>query len=462
MNRVTLWRIVSLVCILTAVAVIASAAQTFKTIWNFNDTDGAFPNYGSLAQGFNGNFYGTTNYGGAHSAGTVFDITAGGNLTTLYTFCSQPSCADGSYPAAGLVQATNGKLYGTTTDGGASFDGTVFNITASGKLATIHSFNGTDGVYPQGSLVQGANGIFYGTTEQGGVNNDGTVFKITASGKLATLHSFGGTDGEYPYGALIQATNGNFYGTTEEGGTYSVGTVFEISAGGKFKSLHSFNGSDGEYPYGAMVQASNGNIYGTTDQGGTNNIGTVFKITAAGKLTTIHNFIANGTDGYSPYGGLMLATNGNLYGTTEEGGSFNAGTIFEITGGSKLSTILSFDSSDGSGPRAGLLQATTGIFYGTTYGGGTSGAGTVYSLSEGLGPFIELLPTSGPVGKTVIILGNKLTGATSVTFNGTKATFKVVSATEITATVPHGATSGKVKVVTPSRTFTSNVSFRVS
>jgi uncharacterized repeat protein (TIGR03803 family) len=444
------------------ISVSASAnALTFNTIWDFNAIDGAFPDYGSLAQGFNGNFYGTTNYAGAHEAGTVFEITAGGNLTTLYTFCSQPSCADGSDPAAGLIQAADGNLYGTTTYGGANSYGTVFKITASGKLTTLYSFSGTDGALPQGSLVQGSNGNFYGTTEQGGVNNDGTVFEITAGGNLTTLYSFGGTDGEFPYGALIQATNGDFYGTTEEGGDDNVGTVFAVTAGGQLTSLHSFNGSDGEYPYGALVQATNGNLYGTTEEGGAYGPGTVFEITAGGELTTIYNF-AEIHDGGFPYGGLIPATNGALYGTTSIGGAFGAGTIFEISGGSKLSTILSFNFSDGEEPRAGLLQATTGIFYGTTSGGGTRGEGTVYSLGQGLGRFIEILTTSGLAGETVVILGNNLSGAASVTFNGKAAKFRVVSSTEITATVPKGAITGPVKVKTPSGTLTSNVNFRVS
>jgi uncharacterized repeat protein (TIGR03803 family) len=447
--------------VVISVSASANAQITFNTIWDFNSIDGASPNYGPLAQGFNGNFYGTTNYGGAHYAGTVFEITAGGKLTTLYTFCSQPSCADGFYPAAGLIQAADENLYGTTTYGGVNSYGTVFRITASGKLTTLYSFNGTDGAYPQGSLVQGSDGNFYGTTEQGGVNNDGTVFEITAGGDLTTLYSFAGTDGEFPYSALIQATNGDFYGTTEEGGIYNVGTVFEITADGELTSLYSFNGSDGEYPYGALVQATNGNLYGTTEEGGPHSIGTVFEITTGGELTTIYNF-AETRDGGFPYGGLILATNGDLYGTTSGGGAFGAGTIFEISGGSKLSIILSFNYSDGAEPRAGLLQATTGIFYGTTSGGGTRGEGTVYSLGKGLGPFIDILPTAGRVGKTVVILGNNLSGATSVTFNGKAAKFRVVSSTEITTTVPNGVTTGPVKVKTPSRTLTSNVSFRVS
>ena len=172
------------------------------------------------------------------------------------------------------------------------------------------------------------------------------------------------------------------------------------------------------------------------------------------------------TDGADPIGGLVQAADGNFYGTASGGGGENVGTVFEITSGGTLTMLYSFCSvtncTDGNGPHAGLVQATDGNFYGTTYAGGTPGEGTVFSLSKGLGPFVETHPTSGKVGAKVRILGTDLTGATSVTFNGTAATFTVVSKSEITTTVPTGATTGKVKVVTPSRTLSSNVPFRVT
>jgi uncharacterized repeat protein (TIGR03803 family) len=291
-------------------------------------------------------------------------------LTTLYSFCSQSGCTDGAYPYEALAEGTDGSFYGTTTLGGANGDGTVFKITPAGALTTLHSFDGTDGTHPTAGLVEGTNGNFYGTTCGSG-----------------------------------PACNGFSAGN---------GTVFEITPSGTLRTLHSFDGTDGANPFGGLVEGTDGNFYGTTTLGGANGEGTVFKITPGDTLTTLYNFCAQGgcADGYYPYGAL--------------------------------------------------LQGTDGVFYGTTEEGGADGDGTVFSLSVGLGPFVETLPTSGKVGAKVIILGNNLTGTTSVTFNGTAASFTVVKSTEITATVPTGATTGKVKVTTPEKTLKSNVAFRVT
>jgi uncharacterized repeat protein (TIGR03803 family) len=311
----------------------------------------------------------------------------------------------------------------------------------------------------------------------------GTVFKITPSGTLTTLFRFNGTDGAGPTG-LVQAPNGDFYGTTLSGGTnssFSGGTVFKITPSGTLTSLYSFCSQgypcpDGYNPYGALVQAANGDFYGTTYYGGANGTpngsagGTVFKITPNGTLTTLHSFCSESgcTDGNHPFAGLVQGSNGYLYGTTVEGGANGYGTIFKITSGGTLTTVYSFCSqsgcTDGDGPAAALIQATNGDFYGTTESGGccgTNGDGTVFSLSVGLGPFVETKPAHGKVGAGVEILGTDLTGATGVSFNGTAAVFKVVSSSEIATVIPAGASSGKVQVVTPNGTLSSNVPFLV-
>jgi uncharacterized repeat protein (TIGR03803 family) len=255
MSKLGLWRTVCLVCVFCAMGTIASSTQTFTTLVSFNKTNGANP--GGLVQASDGNFYGTTPEGGANTTscygngcGTVFKITPGGTLTTLYSFCSKSGCTDGANPG-GLIQATNGNFYGTTAGGGAHGAGTVFEITAGGKLTTLHSFNFNfiDGADPD-ALVQASDGNFYGTTVYGGPHNYGTVFEITAGGNLTTLHSFDFSDGFGP-GGLVQATTGNFYGTTSGGGASGAcgsngcGTVFEITAGGNLTTLHSFDFSDG-------------------------------------------------------------------------------------------------------------------------------------------------------------------------------------------------------------------------
>jgi uncharacterized repeat protein (TIGR03803 family) len=208
-------------------------------------------------------------------------------------------------------------------------------------------------------------------------------------------------------------------------------------------------------------------LYGTTVGGGAHARGTVFKITPSGTLTTLYSFCSQSgcTDGGHPLAGLVQATDGNLYGTTAGIGDVGAGTVFKVTPGGTLTTLYSFCSqsgcTDGDDPTAGLFQATNGNFYGTTYSGGGAADGTVFSLFVGLGPFVETQPTSGRVGEAVKILGTGLTGAVRVTFNAHAAAFKVASNSLITTTVPAGATTGPVEVVTPSRTLLSNVPFRV-
>jgi len=187
--------------------------------------------------------------------------------------------------------------------------------------------------------------------------------------------------------------------------------------------------------------------------------GTIFKITPSGKLTSLHSF--DGTDGANLQAALVQGTDGNFYGTTYGGGEFGDGTIFQITPSGTLTSLYSFSSDNGYNSRSALVQDTNGEFYGTTWYGGIDGDGTYLILSVGLGPFVGTLPTSGNVGTAVKILGTNLTGATTVTFNGTVAAFTVVSSSEITTTVPAAATSGTVKVTTPSGTLSSDVPFRV-
>ncbi len=445
--------------------VIGSPAQaTFSSLLSFDETNGDVP-LGGLVQGTDGDFYGTTTYGGAQFIGTVFKIGPSGKLTTLYSFCSQANCADGSYPEAGLLQASDGNFYGTTSVGGAY--GTVFRITSAGSLTTLHSFDVTDGDSPEAGLLQATNGNFYGTTGYGGSGNGGTVFKITPAGKFTSLYSFCTQatcpDGAYPSG-LIQGSDGNFYGTTANGGASGAGTVFKITSAGRLTTLHSFDTTDGATPRGGLVQATNGILYGTTGYGGSGDGGTAFEITPAGEFTSLYSFCTQPgcPDGTLPYSTLIQATDGNFYGTTyASAGESGSGTVFEITPAGQLTTLHGFDYTDGSNPSGALLQATNGTFYGTTTNGGANRDGTIFSLATGLEPFVKTLPMSGRVGAKVIVLGTSLTGATIVSFGGTAATFKVASSSEITATVPAGATTGAVTVTTPGTTLSSNAAFLV-
>lgn len=444
-------------CLLSAMTGMALQAQTFTTLVKFDGTNGARPGYGSLVQGIDGNFYGTTDLGGSLNAGTVFVMTPQGQLDTLDSFDG----TDGGNGYSGLMLMPDGTFYGTSEQGDISWS--VFQVTPSGALTTVYENDDYYGSTPYAGLVEGFNGMFYGTTSAGGVNGYGTIFQITSRGFLTTLHNFSGTDGASPIATLFQATNGLLYGTTQFGGTYSCGTVYSISLSGVFTTLYSFdcNGPNGYEPIGGLVEGNDGNFYGTTQLSEPDlyGLGTVFKITPSGVLTTLHTF--DGMDGSEPVGGLALGSDGNFYGTTTDYGDSYGGTIFQITPAGALTTLHDFDAADGADPQAALVQGTDGSFYGTTSNARPNHDGAVFRLSVGLSPIVRTVPGFGKVGESILILGTDLTGSTSVTFNGTPATFSVLSPTAMRVTVPPGATTGTVQVVTPSDALLSNVRFLV-
>jgi uncharacterized repeat protein (TIGR03803 family) len=258
-----------------------SSSGSLTNLYSFGSSpsDGENPAAG-LVQGSDGNFYGTTYDGGTSNVGTVFRISTNGSYTNLYSFGSSPH--DGSLPQAGLVQGGDGNFYGTTQYGGMNGNlGTMFRISASGNYTNLYSFGGSPGngevVYAR--LVLGNDGNFYGTTYGGGTNDAGTVFRISPSGNHTNLHSFVALGGAYPFAGLVQGSDGNFYGTTYFGGTNGDGNVFRISPSGSFATLWQFSGNDGRNPQGALVQGSDDSFYSTTYIGGTNNEGAVFKLT---------------------------------------------------------------------------------------------------------------------------------------------------------------------------------------
>jgi uncharacterized repeat protein (TIGR03803 family) len=459
-----------------------------------NCSDGYAP-YAGLVLARDGNFYGTTAQGGNSGCGfgcgngTVFNISRDGTLTVLHAF----SGADGAYPFGHLIQANDGNFYGTTLQGGDSNDGTVFRITPEGVLGVVHSFNGKDGYLPDAGLVQGSDGNFYGVTREAG-NQEcyppygcGTIFKLTPHGRLTTLYKFcdqpNCSDGAFPYAKLAQAADGAFYGTTIFGGDDSVGTIFRITSEGIFTRLHSFDVTDGGYPYSGLVQGTDGSLYGTTFGGGRDQCacGTVFRITLAGGLTVLHNF--TGMDGASPFSGLVQATNGLFYGTTFDGGDFTCGapdgcgTVFSLDMG--LSPFVAFVRDMGKvGSTGGIIgQGFTGttsvslngipadftlvsdtFLKATVPAGATTGFVTVTTPSGTLTSdkpfrvtpqFLSFDPPSGPVGAQVSITGVSLTQTQGVGFGDrVPAQFTVSSDTQVTATVPPGAKTGKVGIET--------------
>jgi uncharacterized repeat protein (TIGR03803 family) len=367
---------------------------TLTTLRSFTGgNDGA--NLNGLVQGSNGSLYGTAQSGGAYGVGTVFWLNTYGALSGEVSF----NGLNGIYPQAGLVQASDGNFYGTTAFGGTSSYGSVFKMSPSGTIVNLYSFTGgVDGYFPTAALIQADDGYLYGTAIYGGsYDYSGNVFRISTNGLLTTLYSFtGGADGSGPSAGLVQGTDGNFYGTTKYGGLYSgAGTVFRITPAGTLTTLHTFiGGSDGAYPTGSLIQGEDGNFYGTTFQGGTNGSdGTVFKMAINGAVTILHQFGAG--DGANPVAGLVQGSDGNLYGTTEAGGLGGYGTAFKITTNGVLTTLSWFNWSNGAYPEAPLIQAMDGNFYGTTFYGGVSGYGTVFQLSgPPLPPHLVVQPTN--------------------------------------------------------------------
>jgi uncharacterized repeat protein (TIGR03803 family) len=367
---------------------IASDGTGYSDVYDFQgvqSSDGANPR-GGLVLGSDGNFYGTTQIGGANDAGSVFVLTSAFTEAPIYSFSA--SAAEGANPQVTLARGSNGNFYGTTLNGGPADTGTVFTITPDGTLATLHTFGDvrpTNGSIPAGELVQGSDGSFYGVTSGGGGNSLGTIFSLTPSGTLNTLYSFAQTDGANPAAGLLQANDGSFYAALLNGGAYGSGTVFRFTSGGTSANLHDFGASstDGLNPAAALIEASDGNFYGTTSGGGANGKGTVFRLTPDGSLTTLYSF-GSGSDGSLPLAGLVPGPNNKFYGTTSSGGTANKGTLFAITGAGTLTTLHNFGdgtSSDGATPEAGLILGSDGNLYGITRAGGINDKGTVFRIT---------------------------------------------------------------------------------
>ncbi len=379
-------------------------AQTYSKLHAFNGTMGALPD-GALAQDAAGNLYGTTAYGGAFGQGTIFKLDTNKQLTVLYNFTGQ---ADGGQPYSGLVIGPDGTLYGTTPYGGAALCeqgcGVVFSLSPSGQETVLHSFTSApDGAYPFGGLlVNWSTGIAYGTTSEGGTSTGpwGTVYSLNLNtGLESILYSFTDlSDGAVPSSTLIEDSAGNLYGTNITGGNERCGVAFSISPSGQETTLHSFGGLlDGQRPYAALVMDGAGNLYGTTQSGGTTGAGVAFKLTPSGQETVIHNFSGKRTDGAQP-GGLTLSANGVLYGTTAYGGNGGLGVVYQInTDGSSFTLLHSFSGNlksrpDGSNPVAPVIVGTSGILYGTTSLGGNFNCTVLGTKPLGCGEVFQLIP----------------------------------------------------------------------
>ena len=367
------------------------SSGSFSTVHTFTSADGSQPN-GGLIQASDGLLYGTFYRDSTTgNCGRVVKVDpATGILTVVFQFPGSPSlgCTSGAGVSAGVVQGTDGRLYGVTDGRFGGVFGTVYALTLGGSLSTLHTFNGTDGGKPMAALFQTASGDFIGTTSTGGSapNADGTVFAISPSGTFTTLFGFQSYgDGYRPFAGLIQAPDGSFYGTTELGGSSGKGTVFKFDEVGGLQTLHDFSSSgghpDGSDPAGRLLLASDGNLYGTTQGGGTNNEGTVFRVGFDGTFDTLYSFSVTRTTGWAPGSGLIQASDGNLYGTTNS-------AVFKIDPiASVFSVVHSFTTAEG-GPLhfADLIQGQDGRLYGTAAtSGGAYPNGMVYAVDPATG-----------------------------------------------------------------------------
>jgi uncharacterized repeat protein (TIGR03803 family) len=370
--------------VLMLISLPVGAGTTVTNLFSFQNLQtGEDPRFG-LVLATNGAYYGTTSGGGPYDSGTVFKMSADGTVTTVLIF----NGTNGSGPYGGLRLASDGNLYGTTMDGGGSNgSGTIFRIGPDDAFTNLITFAGTNGQMPSTGLTQGRDGNLYGTTDLGGVYGIGTAFRMTLDGTLTTLVSFDGTNGSDPMGGLVQASDGNFYGTTREGGDIGYGSLFRLTPAGALTPLASFNYTNGCWPAAGLMQAADGCLYGTTCGFLTANYGTAFRITTNGVLSTLVFF--NQTNGGSPLAALMQANDGNLYGTTTSGGAYNRGTVFRLTPSGAFSTVYSFTgTNDGIHPSTKLIQGADGDLYGMTSEGGAYNSGNIFRLSIPMAPML--------------------------------------------------------------------------
>jgi uncharacterized repeat protein (TIGR03803 family) len=435
------------------------------------NVNGAAPS-GELVQLSDGTFYAVAFAGGANGSGAILKFKNGDTQPTpIYSFTAAlgPTNgilinSDGVGPEGGLVLANDGFLYGTTSTGGASGNGTIFRVSTSGVLTSLHSFAATDangfngdGSTPRAKLLQASDGNLYGTTVLGGAAAEGVVFRISPSGVFSVVYAFPAVDtsgfnipGTQPSAPLILATDGNLYGVAEHGGANGLGTVFAIAPSGQLTVVHTFSAAptssniDGGLPSASLMQARDGNLYGTTSAYGAQGFGTIFSITLQGAFTTLYSFegIAQGAtnlfDGTNPSGPLIEGPDGTLYGTAAQGGGAGYGAVFGLAPSSRVYSLLySFgaDSVSGAGPSGGLMFASDGNLYGLTVGQPEpllefETAGTAFMLVATSAPSLVTLtatPTSAFIGDAFTLSWNSPPSSTCAFFTQTESNFVAAS-----------------------------------
>lgn len=472
--------------------------------------NGGYPT-GHLAADGQGNVYGTTNGGQVQGAGTIWKYSPSSGLTTLffsgpiYVYTSGNGSVVGAAVGSGVSLDSQGNLWSSTLGGGIGFqnggnagNGTLYELTAAGSFTTLEQFDGTNGEAP-GPLVFDSHGNLWGVTSLGGANNSGTLFEYSpATGGLTNPVSFPATGYSMPAGPVVFDSQGNLYGV-DSGGSSGMGAIWEYSAAGVLTTIFNFTGLNGYDPNGGLILDGKGNLYGTTSLGGAsyappiNGYGTVWKYNlATGVLTTLVSFTASGTTGQQPMSGVLLDANGNLYGTTNSGGTSGYGAVWEYSSAGVLTDLVTFSGPNGQNPQATLVFDSTGNLWGTTSEGGSYGYGTAFELTPntggGCGPALSSLtfnPSSIPNGETttatvtlsaaapsggsVVELSDDNAsvlnvpssvavpaGATTATFPATAKNLFVLSNTVVTVTATLGnSTAQGTATVTPGINVTS-------
>jgi uncharacterized repeat protein (TIGR03803 family) len=453
--------------------------------------------------GTDGNFYGTAFNNSDFILGNVFKITPGGVLTVLHSF----SQVEGTSPLAPPIEGTDGNFYGTTSAGGLGV-GSVYRVSPTGAFTVLYTFDTIHGATPIAQMIQATDGNFYGTTKDGGAFGFGTAFRMTPAGALTVLYNFDSTHGASIYAPLLQGSDGNFYGTARNGGTKNNGgVIFKLTKAktAKLTVLHNFDNTgattDGVRPYAGLIQASDGNFYGVASAGGTSAGGTLYTITKAGAYSTLYNFVS--ATGSLPFATLRQHTNGKLYGEATSGGALGHGAFFSFDLG--LHPFITIVPTSGivgdpyvllgQGLNATfdvdfLWNGNSNIANGFTIVSDNCVSGTVPGIEElSLGPDTGVVrlyftptkklstldkfrvtpvihsfsPPNGAIGTQVTITGNSLTQVSKLTFGGVKVTvFSVDSYTQITATVPAKAKTGKIEVTTAGGIADSSTAFTVN
>ena len=337
--------------------------------------------YDAVIEGSDGRLYGATVNGGPEDGGLVFAMNKDGSgYAILHHF--RVSTTNGLSPWGGVIQGSDGRLYGATRHGGTTDAGIVFSLSTNGTGFTIvRSFttNANDGAYPLNSVIEGSDGRLYGRTLSGGANNGSAIFRLDKSGTGYTvLHSFNSSlpDFDDSYSGLIQGSDGALYGTTFDDGALGQGSVFRLNKDGTgFQTLHDFadTDSDGGFPYGNVYEASDGVLYGTTSEGGPEDFGTLYKVNRDGSgYRVLRTFTATNDEGYLPVAPPVEGPGGVLFGTTYFGGPSDVGTIYQVRkDGSEFAFLYAFqdDDQDGWEPNGPMIRSSDGALYGTTFYG---------------------------------------------------------------------------------------------